>query len=565
MSKEFIEKKVGSSSIQLARKQQRQLAYFTQSTVQQEITLDYLKVWGERQFRGNDDFLNWVKTVFKTDNFLSFFKYLRFPISSSKLINQRVIPELKRVFFSEDSFFNYTINGENVEAPESLQIKEFNKLVFDALMFRHNDIMVHDLIDINMPVRHMVSIDNVKALESSNSTIKRIAFSASLPTENGIIQGFLFMDDERFQFFEKETLSILLDVPHDLGVCPADYIADEPFADDDIVRKSRFSYMREELEEYVFLKTLQRMSDPNGAIPVTTVLKTKENEKGDDIKGSSPGHPMSSKEIGSQRARIGSEITESKSVHQAGTVINVKAPRKQDGSVDVDAVKNFINYFHMPVEQLDYINTRVKEIEQSIIISLAGVSKEGKEEAMNELQNKIGLVSKEDRLRDVSFELSRIRQRSDNKMLGFQFGPDRVTNEANYGTDFFQESEEQLLALFEKAPNPIERQRILIKLSQTQNKFNKDKSEKNVLLNKLLPYPSDLDFDKAIDRNIVTDTTFQYQTQFTHWIGIFESQFGDILEFSRMIEGTESEKLVLINNLITQIINQSTIQTIPTE
>ena len=556
MSKDFIERKVGSSSIQLARKQQRQLAYFTQSSIQEEINISYLEQWSERQFRGNDDFLNWVKVIFKTDNFLSFYKYLRFPISSSKLINKRVIPELKRVFFAEDSFFNYTINGENVETPENLRVKEFNEIVFKALMFHHNDIMVHDLSEINTPMRHLVSIDNVKAIESKNNIISRIAFSASLPTDNGPIQGFLFMDSERFQFLDKDTLAVLLDIPHDLGECPADYVAAEAFSDDDIVRKSIYSYVREELEEFVFLKTLQRMTEPNGAIPIATVLKNSDN-KGDDIKGSSEKHPMSSKEIGSQRAQLGSENNPSKSILQTGTTVTIKAPRKTDGSVDMGPVKDFINFFHMPVEQLDYINRRVEEIEQSIVLTLVGVVKEGKEKAMNELQNQLGIISKEDRLREFSFEFSRIRRRSDSKMLGLEFGPDRTTNEANYGTKFFQATQPELLELFEKAPNPIERQKILIKLAQTENRFDKDKSDKEVLLNTLLPYPSDLDFDKAITRNIVTDTTFQYQTRFTYWIGIFEAQFGDILEFSRMIEGTEAEKLVLINNLIIQIITQT--------
>lgn len=559
MSKEFIEKKVGSLSIQLAKKQQRQLAYLTQSSIQEDANFSNLEQWAERQFRGQDEFLNWVKTIFKEENFLQFYRYLRFPLSSSKLINKRVIPELKRVFFSEDSFFNYTIDGENVETPENLNIKEFNKIVFRALMSNHNDIMVHDLSDINTPVRHLISIDSVRAIESKDNTIIKLAFSAILPTDEGAIQGILFMDDERFQFFESKDMKLILDVPHDLGECPADYIAAEAFSDDDIVRKSIFSYVREELEEYIFLKTLQRMTDPNGAIPVTTILKIHEN-KGDDIKGSSPQHPMSSKEIGSQRAGIGNENTPSKGILQTGTVIKVKTNLKQDGSIDMDAVKNFINFFYMPVEQLDYLNKRINEIEQSIVMTLVGVAKEGKEQAMNELQNKLGVMSKEDRLRELSLDLSRIRQRSDSKMLAFEFGQDRTTNQANYGTKFFQETQEELLEIYSKAPNPIERQKILIKLAKTENRFDKDKSEKEVLLNKLLPYPSDMDFDKAISRQIVVDTTFQYQTQFTYWIGLFESQFGDILEFSRMIQGSEAEKLVLINSLIVQIINKTSIQ-----
>ena len=85
--------------------------------------------------------------------------------------------------------------------------------------------------------------------------------------------------------------------------------------------------------------------------------------------------------------------------------------------------------------------------------------------------------------------------------------------------------------------------------------------DREVLLYHLLPYCSDLDFDKAIARGI-DQTTFDYQTRFNYWIDMFEAQFGDILVFYNSFEAEKSQKILMINNLIINIIKQNESSTI---
>ena len=82
------------------------------------------------------------------------------------------------------------------------------------------------------------------------------------------------------------------------------------------------------------------------------------------------------------------------------------------------------------------------------------------------------------------------------------------------------------------------------------------KMERDVLLYHLMPFAADEDFDKAITRGVDT-TTFKYQNRFNYWISLFEAQFGDILVFAQAIEGSESEKILLINNLIINLITKT--------
>ena len=569
MSIEFIRQKVGDLELSVAARQQRQLSYFTQSSVQEETTAEYFNAWAERKYQTDDFFLNFVKSVFKTDNFLSFFKYFRQPIASAELINERIKIPLSRVFFSEDSFFKYNINNESSFSVKELDSKRFDETLFNAMLFRHNDIIVTGLKDVNTPFREIIDINNVVAIDSRDSVIHKIAYSASFNVPSGdsdnvtfkLENGFLYIDKFDYIFyyddFEKN-----ITVPHDLGETPADYISAEAFSDQDAVRKSLFSYVREKMEEYVFLKTLQRMTEPNGAIPIVTKLKTKEVSDNKDIHGSSEKEPMAANTIGGQKAQLGSEVTGSESVLQTGSIISVPAIKKDDGSIDVDLVTNFLNFFHIPVESLNYLTDRIVKIEQDLIVALLGDFSEATEESKNELQVSKSFVSKQDKLRALSMDLSRIRNLSDYKFLALQYGKDNVEVDCFYGSDFFLETQQELFELFEKSPNPIERKDILIKSSRNKNRFNRMKMEREVLLYHLMPYSSDMDFDKAITRG-VDDVTFEYQNRFNYWIGAFEAAFGDILIFFETTKGDspstdqEAQSLMVINDLIKDIINQS--------
>lgn len=560
MSKDFIKSKSNANDLLIACKQQKQLSYFTESKVQDDITIEYLEAWSERKYRTNDYFLNFVKSVFKTQNFLLIYKYLRYPLPSARLINDKIKSPLKRVFYSEDPFFKYEINGELVKQPKGLDIDEFNRKVFDALLFRHNDIMVVDLNDVNTPYKSLISIENVISIDSCNSVINKIAYAAQTTINDEVVKGVLYIDKDRYVFYDKDIDNVLLDVPHDLGRCPADYISNESWSDSDIVRKSIFSYVREELEEYVFLKTLQRMAEPNGAIPTVTMLKASIENDNKDGEGDGDLEPMSLRQIGGQKATESSTVSGGKSVMQPGNMIEVPIVRKEDGSVDMDLVTNFLNFFYIPIESLEYLNTRIKEVKSSIISNIIGDFSEGNTpegSKSNDEINKVTIVSKQDKLRELSLQISRIRTRSDFNWLALKYGKNNVKNEAFYGSDFFLETQQSIYDLIKSAPNPIEVKSLLIKSARNRNRFNVDNFTREYILYHLIPYAVKEDFDVSVEQNQVGEITFQYQTRFNYWIGMFESLYGDILNFWNTSNGTENEKITEINNLITKIIKDN--------
>lgn len=560
---DFVRGKKNTLALAAAVRQQKQLSYFTQSHIQEDITMEYLEQWANRKYAGTDFFLTWVKMIFRTDNFLSFYKYLRHPLPSARLVNDNIKLQLKRVFNSEDSYFRYVISNKEVPPPDILESDKFTNELFEAILFRHNDILFTDLKDINTPTRYFVHIEHVVALESDCSKIERIAFVAKMEINEKPVYGYLYADEERYQFYDREY-NLINDVPHDLGECPADYISLERFPykhyeHSDVVRKGIFSYVKTDLEEYVFLKTLQKMTEPNGALPVAVQLNTKEiSADGLDKKGISDKEPTTDNVLGSQQARLGSQVTGSNSVLQAGTIIKAPVMTDAEGKVNMDVVTNFLTFFYAPPESLTYINERIKEITSDIISAVLGDFSEANESAKNELQVGKSYVSKEDKLRDLSKTLSVARTKSDTKFLSLKYGPGRVSVSCFFGSDFFMETQADLYDRLKVSPNPIESRKVLLRLSRNQNMHNPANAKREMILYNLLPYANTSDFTTALAQGVVQPEDIAMQTRFNYWIDRFEAEYGDILSFyEAQEEEKDSTKIVLINNLIKQIINES--------
>ena len=558
MSVEFIKKGKNYNHLCDATKQQKDINYFIQSTTQRDITTTYIEEWANRNYASNEFFINWLKTILKTDNFLTVFKYLRFPLTSAKLVNDEIKPQLKRVFYAEDSYSNYTIRNKEVESPIELDINDFNNQMFNALFYRYNDILIHDLKGVNKPYRYLLDIDNVVSIDSDNGVIHKIAFSAELED----VKGYLYLDDKSYIFYDTDYNEVL-NVSHDLRSCPADYIPNESFySHTDVIRKSLFSYCKNDLEELVFLKILQRMADVNGTIPIITKLQTKDKVVNNDFKGISDKEPSTYNSMSSQQSNIQKEVSPSQSTLQAGTVVNVSAVRKEDGTIDMEIVKNYLNFFYLPVECLEFINKRVAETKANILFSILGSATDENTSAKNELQVSLGYVSKQDRLRDVSITLSKIRNSSDKKMLGLAYGIDSISVDVFLGTDFFLETQGELFELYKLAPNPIERKNILVKSSQNKNRFNRTKADREKLLYNLLPFASDIDFSQALANQLVGTETKILQTQFSYYISLFEARYGDILQFYNNLNATDSERIILINNLLNELIKVNIVEVV---
>jgi hypothetical protein len=561
LSKEFIESQHNNRSIQRAVLQEKHLDYFINSDLQENRTdINYIQQWAERHFQTNDYFLNWVKQILKTENFLLFYKYLRFPLPTAKLVKNKIEPQLRRVFKAEDSDFKYDITGkEKSDFISDLNIKDFNEEIFNKLLYKHNSLIVSDLDseESNKPIRYFVDIDKVVSIQEKNGKILRIAFSGCITYEEKEIDGYVYIDDKVYSFYNEDK-ELITEQQHDLGYAPVRFIMPDKYKDDCIIRESLFTFIRNDLEEYAFLKNLQKMTDPNGAIPVVTKIATETEDDNDSASGK--GDPNSEFIMGSQVAKL---YNQNSSVGggdlQPGTIheVPLEAIQDADGNINTDAVTNYLNFHYTPIEALEYLNDRIKELENNIIVTIVGDIITGSEQAKNIPQIEKSISVLENTLISLSEKLNRIRKLSDTDMLSLKYGKELV-NEVfiHYGTDFFLDSESKLFENLGKAPNALERKNIIVRINQNRYKNNADIYSRQKILYDIMPYVSDVDFDKALSQGQVSEINKDYQLRFTYWIGIFESRYGDIVTFYKDLEGRKSERLVVINNLMIDIIKE---------
>jgi len=560
VSKEFIEERYGSSSIQKAIVQQKQLDYFLISELQDDrIDNNYLQSWAERQYQTNDYFLNWIKIIFKSENFLLLYKYLRYPLPSAKLVKNKIEPQLRRVFKAEDSDFKYDVTGKSKDDYiGDLNITEFNNQIFENLLYNHNSVLVTDLSDTNKPIRYFVDINKIVSIQEQNNKIHRIAYKACIIHEDKEVNGVAYIDNEKYAFYDKDY-NLINEEPHDLGYTPVDFITPDKYKNDFIVRQSLFTYIRTDLEEYVFLKTLQRMTEPNGAIPIVTKIEVQDSNNNEEP--GTNGEPNADTIMGSQSSKVFSQNSAIGSGDlNPGTIheVPLEALQDSDGNINTDAVVNYLNFHYTPIEALNYLNERIQQIEESIIVTMVGDLITGSEEAKNIPQVEKSLTVLENTLINIAYKLNTIRKSSDTNMLSLKYGKELV-NEVfiHYGTDFFLDSESKLFDDLQKAPNSLERKDIIVRINRNRYKNNIDILSRKEILYDLMPYVSDIDFDKALSQQTVSEIDKLYQLRFTYWISIFEAQYGDIVTFYNNLDVSKAEKLTLINNLIIDIIKQN--------
>jgi hypothetical protein len=552
VAKEFIQSGLNSDGLHLASEQQKQLSYFTESNIQTSIlTSEYINKWADRKYQTDDYFLNFIKSIFKDDNFLLFTKYLRYPLPSTKIVKNEIEPNLKKVLYAENATFEHEVNNVNPEDIfDLLKPDRFNKELFYYLVYRHNDILIEDT-DENGAYRYFLDIDLVTSVKVIDGKITKIAFTGSALVDGVVVNGIVYIDDKVYSLYDTDY-TLLIEKPHDLGRCPADFVSDIRFKNSDVIRESPFTFIREELEEYVFLKTLQKMTEPNGAFPVVTKLDTGEDNDGHDTDGS----PTIEDQMSSQQAKLygTNPPTQGDGSMQPGTIYEVPVIEKQDGSIDIDAVQNYVNFHFIPTDVLANIDTRITNIENSIVTTIIGDVVSSNEASKNESQIRMGVSTLENQLTGLAEQLTRIRTISDNNMLELQY-PGRVEKVfIHYGTDFYLDSLYKMMQDFEFAPNPIERKDVLIRINQNKYKNNEGKKARQKLLYELLPYSADKDFNVAIENNVVTPNNMELQLRFNYWISKFEAQYGDIIVFFMDLDGEDNEKITLINNLLIDLI-----------
>ena len=560
---------------------ENKLAYFIQTHLNSDVYKNDVSSI-DNTWHSSNPFMNWVRSWMRKENFDSYMKFLRNPLPTASLIQDDIVPELKKVFDATNSYYNYNFTSNGSKALSSELIKDnagyCKDVIFDALINNHNSIAITDYIESSKPYRYLINISSVKGIN---------------PTADGKIKEIVFVGinkdgEERWYYYTDEFYAVYIKTgegtdeefteessnPHNIKKCPADFISVEPLnVNKFVVRKSIFSNFSEKFENYVNYYTLQKMCLPHGAIPVITHYKknntaceTKFENGTRCVKGY-----LSSENgvIGNKDKLIPCPVCNSKTIIQAGTVIGLPIPKFGDGGErPLDLNANFVKFHYIPIDILQWWDKFVDKKYSDIKYQLIGKGVEDSNgQAKNKDQISRGNQILENTLIELSSKLSRLQTSLDSKMLTIVYGDAFKSAYIDKGTDFYLETEFELRDSLAKAIDPVDKGNIMSRINYSLYKNNPNELERNELLYKLLPYSTIID-SEFIGLQGIDPKLRELRLNYQYYISTFEAEYGALNVFFNEYFGENVsmiKKMEIANTLLFKYINITDYESISNE
>ena len=581
--KDFIDNCKYKPEIKEAIAYQNELSYFIETHLNSNIfALQQDAI--DKAWNSTNPFINWLKGWMRKDNFDSLMKFMRHPLPTAALIQDDVVPELKKVFDSTNSYYEYDFSSNSIKLRGKELISKYKEFykddVFERLITAHNSLIVTDYIDARNPYRYFIEISDVRAIEpDADGEIKAIVFVGA--NELGY-ERWYYYTDEFYSVYIQDGEGFVLESlnKHDIGACPVDFISVEPLNSKKFVtRKSIFSNLKEKFENYVCYYNLQKMCLPHGAIPIVTHYTpnrkpcnsvfadgsrcvngylARENVDGVTIKDSSlPQNRM----IGNKDNLLPCPVCNPKTIIQAGAVVGMPVPKFGDnGEKPFDLNANFVKFHYIPTDILEWWETFVNAKYSEIKYILVGKGFEDSNgQAKNKDQIARGNQTLENTLIELSIKLSKLRKSLDTKMLRIAFKNSFKECHIDFGNDFYIETEFELRDALKQAIDPIDKENIIKRINYSIYKNNPEEYARAELLYKLLPY-STLTDTEFISLQGIDPKMKELRLNFKYYIDSFEAQFGDLNDYFNEYFGENVSMIQKLNMAKKQLLQLIQIQ-----
>lgn len=575
---DFIKDCKYKSEILEAKRYEEKLAYFIQTHLNSDIHIASDRSIDEL-WASSNPFINWVKGWMRRENFDSYIKFLRHPLPTASLIQDDIVPELKKVFDATNSYYDYTFSSQANKNSANQFLTRYSAyykdVVFPELINNHNSIIITDYKERKNPYRYIIDISSVLAIEPDREgKIKRIAFEGL--NEEG---------ETRYYYYTKEFYAVYIKTegveentniyrleatnPHDINECPADFVSQHPLNSNKfVVRKSIFSNFLEKFENYVNYYTLQKMCLPHGAIPIITHFKQNNKDCGTIfengtkcVKGYLAGK---NGVLGNKDSLVPCPVCNPKTIIQAGSVFGIPIPKYGDnGEKPFDLNANFVKFHYIPVDILKWWNEFVLEKYSDIKYQLVG---KGIEEANGQAKNKEqiarGNQTLENTLIELSGVLSSLQTSLDSKILRIIYRKAFKSAFVDKGTDFYLETEFELREALKESIDPIDKLNLISRINYAIHKDNPQDLQRNSYLYMLLPYSTIVDVDFLTIEN-VDPKLRELRLNFKYYIDLFESEYGDLTLFFNEYFGEKvnmNKKLEMARKLLLDKVKVTKIQ-----
>jgi len=141
----------------LARKEQDYYQFLVETQLTNATIGRYSDELAKSCFNDENPLMDWVRSMFQIKNYRQLSKWIRNPLPTVKLIQSDVVPELEKVFESQNPNFQYDFKTQEIKS-DALEYYQkirgdrfYKEKFFNEYIYRYNSIQVTDLKETNEP------------------------------------------------------------------------------------------------------------------------------------------------------------------------------------------------------------------------------------------------------------------------------------------------------------------------------------------------------------------------------------------------------------------------------
>lgn len=545
---EILKHPKSTAQINSVKEQESQLRVFTEELSENELQSEHY--WSVFKAKMK------TRSAKKFDRVIQFGRY---PLPVVQICDS-ILNDFYKVFEGKNKYFNVEGDRDVSRLKEWIEKNKpsqwIEKQARQVFKNKPSSFVVIDRNDDGVP--YLINIDSKRLIDAeiidNDGHCGYIVFIHSQKTHDtkkDVITTFYSVYDEESYFvYSKDSDSDayiqIKAIKHGIGYCPAKTFIKTPSNQKNLFkRRVTFSSALSKLEDWTLFDIFRNYVDHYAPFPVTEAPKNKcANDQCKD--GKVVTEIMdSSVEDGIREVWSDCPVCEGASKGQhimPGTHIGIK--------VNPDDKNNGQGVFRMifpETDKLKYTPEKLDKLELETRFKCVGVN-DLSNEAFNELQVKGSFATMESVLLRTKSELDDLYVFIVKTVGRSMYKNIKLTVEANFGTEFYLVSEEDLQKRYKESKLiglPVEEQLNIYKqLVETKYKGNTTKLNRNLMFLDLDPFPmnSNEECFKFKSESVIDDFDLSLKVNFLNFISKFENenvpitQFGLSLEYWKRIE-----------------------------
>ncbi len=519
------------------------------------------------------DFLNWVSGLIAKDKF-TIFKFL-FRLPSPVLqLTKEIYTELSRVFDSKNASEQWTFTDMELADDWS----DYRQNVLDdpsvwrgagweIMKTRINSVVVVDLPQdqgagiFAEPYFYFLSIDKVVDYEMNrDGSLRHIIFDQTKPTKRNKKQEFyeyaIFDDTHlrrvRVSATDRRIIDILLDVPHDLGYCPASFFWREPMTlKHPDIKAAPISPEIANLDWLLFFSIGKRQLDLYAPYPIYSAYEVecdyedlihgRHCDKG-FLRGSDDRYLMDS-----SGTLTRCPVCSDKRLAGPGTFVEIPAPEAKD---DAD-LREPVTITPIDRDSLDYNVDEVERLEKRVKESVVGKGgMADSKEALNVQHVLSNFDAKTTVLRGLKENIQFIRKWTLDTCAKFRYGGAFINSSLNMGTEFYLATVKDLHELYDTAKKNgasiFELDAIRDQIIATEYRHDPVLRNRLLILSHLEPYSHNTreELIELKNQSLTEDRLLILKTDFATFVAQFERENTDVVTFGSLLPLNDKIKII---------------------